>query len=254
MTDLAALQAGFRAYLLGGASDAIERAIVDDRPGATARLSIYRNHVRLSLTAALAATFPVVVRLVGEAFFADVANRYIAASPPDQPVLSEYGVDFPGHLANDPRLAAMAWMADVARLEWLLNAAFHADRRPALQPAAFAAVAPEAVADLRLALQPGTEILRSAWPVDLIWLANQPAADGSGVDLQSGPADLLVFRRSDDAAVLRLTSGESAFLQALAAGRTLEDAVSRASVDNPAFDLTAALLRYLDLQILAANL
>ena len=252
---LADLQAGFRGYLLGTpkatVDPALDRTIFPDRPGAAARLAIYRNHVRLSLTAALAATYPVVARLVGEAFFADVARGYIAGTPPQQPVLSEYGEGLAAHLSADPRLQSLPWIADVARLEWLLNAAFHCERHPPLRPADLAAIAPEVAADLRLSLQPGTAILRSPWPVDRIWLANQPPADGSGVDIDAGAVDLLVIRRDSDAAFLTLAAGEAAFLTALDAGQRLEDAVLAAGAETGDFPLAASLARFLALGIFA---
>ncbi len=252
---LADLQAGFRGYLFGtpkAAVDyALDRAIVPDRPGAAARLAIYRNHVRLSLTAALAATYQVVARLVGEAFFADVARAYIGGTPPLQPVLSEYGEGFAARLSADPRLQSMPWIADVAHLEWLLNVAFHCERHPPLCPADLAAIAPEAAAELRLSLQPGTAILRSPWPVDRIWLANQPPADGSGVDIDAGAVDLLVMRRDSDAAFLSLAAGEAAFLAALDAGQRLEDAVLSAAAETGHFPLAASLARFLSLGIFA---
>src|SRR5262245_40379998 len=76
------LQAAFAGYLLGAERGDLAAGIVPGAISAAGRLAIYRNHVRISLTGALAATYPVVQRLVGEAFFAGAARTYVVQQPP----------------------------------------------------------------------------------------------------------------------------------------------------------------------------
>ena len=76
MPALLDLQSEFASFLAGGGAESMAAAIVGDSIGAEARLRIYRHHVRHSLTAALAATFPTVQALVGEAFFAGMVRGY----------------------------------------------------------------------------------------------------------------------------------------------------------------------------------
>src|SRR2546425_8674290 len=82
MSSLRELQAGFRAALLAGDERGVAPDVVDDGVNASARLAVYRHHVRTSLTAALEATFPVVCRLVDWRFFGWLADCYVRAHPP----------------------------------------------------------------------------------------------------------------------------------------------------------------------------
>ncbi len=68
------LQHRFAAAVISGDAAGIAAAIVDDAPGAAARLGIYANHFRVTLIDALAATFPVVRQLVGDGFFRTAAR------------------------------------------------------------------------------------------------------------------------------------------------------------------------------------
>src|SRR5437870_2320134 len=134
MSSLRELQAGVRAALLADDERGVAPDVVDDGLSASARLAVYRHHVFTSLTEALEATYPVVCRLVDRRFFGWVADQYVRVRPPAGPCLFEYGADFPEFVAAFPACAHLPWLADVARLEWAMNAALHAPDAPALEP------------------------------------------------------------------------------------------------------------------------
>jgi hypothetical protein len=226
------LQQEFRRHLLGEQTRSLSAAVLADGMSSEARLQIYRNHVRLSLREALRTTFPVVQRLVGEEFFAGLARQFVAAHPPSSPCLSEFGDRFPDFIAAFPAAAALPYLADVARLEWALNVAWHSGMEPALEAAALAALDPEALAGSTLQLQPSLRLLSSAWPVAAIWRANQTGKDGSGVDLSAGGGDLLVWRQRgdevDDAVFQPIAPEAAAFIRTLLAGGDLPAALALA--------------------------
>jgi uncharacterized protein (UPF0276 family) len=70
------------------------------------RFDVHRNNVVTSLTAALAATFPVVLELVGADFFQAMAREFVRAAPPASPVLAEYGEAFADFVAGFRRRRA----------------------------------------------------------------------------------------------------------------------------------------------------
>jgi hypothetical protein len=128
-----------------------------------------------------------------------------------------------------------------------MNTALHAEDVPAMTPAALAAVPPEDVGRLSLRVDPSAGWLRSPWPVDRIWRANQTGADPEAfVDLAAGEARLEVRRRDDTVTLMRLEAGEFALRATLRQGATLEMAADAALAENPAFELTAALRALLD--------
>ena len=76
----------------------------------------------------MATTFATVQALVGEDFFRTMARAYVARTLPMQPVLAEYGVDFPAFVADHAPARGLAYLPDIARLDWALNAALQAPR------------------------------------------------------------------------------------------------------------------------------
>jgi len=255
MRTLAELQGALRAALLGGDARAAASAVIADGLAPEARLAIYRHHVRTSLTAVLRETFPVVCRLVGEAFFGYAADRFIRREPPAGPCLFEYGARFADFLAGFPPCHALPYLPDVARLEWALNAAYHAEDTAAPGGPALAAGLAGLPADARglvaFTFHPSVRYLASLYPIGVIWRANQDR-EGSGalVDLDSGTAHLEIWRAGDDAVFRPLPPAAWALRAALAAGRSLEDAGGIALGVDAHFDLAGAIAALLSDDIL----
>ena len=134
----------------------------------TARLQIYRHHVLTSLTDVLQTTFPVICRLVDERFFRYAADAYLRQYPPEAPCLFEYGAHFPAFLATFPPCRHLEYLTDVARLEWAMHMALHAEVRLPLDPAELGGLAPHDVAQLVFQFDPSVTLLDSPWPIDQI--------------------------------------------------------------------------------------
>ncbi|ODT17273.1 MAG: hypothetical protein ABS35_26265 [Kaistia sp. SCN 65-12] len=253
MLGLRDLQAAFAGILRGDDQPRLEAVVSGDSIPAAARLRVHRHHIEQSLVAALAATFSTVQAIVGEDFFRAMARRYVAGDLPHQPVLAEYGAGFPAFIADYEPATSLPYLADVARLDWALNLAFHSLAANHLTAADLSSLPPERIAELPLALAPGAGVLRSSYPIDRIWQVSQPGAADGTVDLGAGGVSLLVLRREDDAAFVQVSEAEEAFLSALGRGETLERAVEVGFRTNDAFDLSTTFTRLLALKAIAAT-
>ena len=245
MPTLRELQQELRAALLDGDEHAAAARIQPDGPGPPARLAVYRHHVMTSLTAALESTYPVVARLVDQRFFRYAADRYIREHPPTGPCLFEYGGDFGDFLERFEPTRHLAYLPDVARLEWAMNVASHADDAAPISPDALRSSA-------EVALHPCVTLLGSPWPVDAIWRANQPQATDQTVNLDSGGVRVQVWRERDDVVFRRLGVEAFAFVDGLRRGGGLEAATEAALAADPAADLAALIRMLLDDGVLIA--
>jgi hypothetical protein len=246
------LQAAFANHIVDADRADLVAAVVGDAIPAAARLDVHRHHVFRSLGTALAATFPTVQALVGADFFGGLARTFIAQSLPTQPVLAEYGAGLPAFLAGYEAARDLPYLADIARLDWALNVAFHAPAGSRLRVADLSNIPAERLPVMSVALAAGAVVISSPYPLDLIWAASQPGAAGGTVDLNSGAAHLLVLRRPDDSAFVSLTAGETAFVASLADGKTLEAAAGAAFQADAIFDLSTSFARLLGLEAFAA--
>lgn len=227
---LAELQAAFAGGLRTGVMPPALVGLVG--PGAAPPprlLYLHRNHVRTTLGAALALHFPVVRRLVGAEAFTVIANRFIAAHPPVDPVMALYGAGLPGFLAGEAALASHGVVAAVAGFEWARHRASILPGGRTLIPADLQALSPDLLDDLRLGLHPTASLLDSDVDVERVWLANQPGCDGGMDGSVHRACRLVVWRDAGDAIrAAPLSPADLAFLSALAAGQPLGRAVAAA--------------------------
>lgn len=207
------------------------------------RLQIYRNHHRVSLAGALSACFPVVERLVGTACFTALARRYVETRPPRAGQLLDYGRGFPAFLEGAETLAGLAYVTEVAALEWLRQEAYHAEDAPRLHLARLAEVPPSAQEYLRLALHPSVRLLRSPYPVVSIWRTNHRDAEPEVIDLARGGENALVWRSAAGVEVRRVDAADMALIGLLQAGEPFSLACEAALERSGAFDPGQALAR-----------
>jgi hypothetical protein len=246
MPSLRELQRGFSAAALFGDGAAVVRlSIVAGDLDPQTRIAIYRNNILGNYRKVLAATFPVVRRLVGGPFFDAATDQFVRGHPSRHGDVNRYGGDYAAFLVSYPPARELNYLADVARLEWAIDQANIAADAAPFDMTALAAVVPDALGELRFRLHPSARLIASPFPILRIWQVNQPRHEGDDrVDLGEGADTLLVTRGGRGVAIDRLGKGEHAFLSALAANATLGVASSRAGEVEPEFDLASALRRH----------
>ncbi len=202
----------------------------EGRPDAR-RFAVYRNNVAVGLIGAIEARYPIVRRLVGDAFFRAMAGAFVAGQKPPSPVLIHYGESFPAFVAGFEPAREIAYLSDVARLENAWVEAYHAAEAPALTLDALANIAPEDFGALRFSPHPAARLLGFSHPAASIWAAHQ------GTDAPRPPEDwraeeALVTRPEADVLVRVLPPGGWEFARALFAGATLGEAAERAAAEG----------------------
>lgn len=210
-----------------------------------ARIGIYRNNVFGNYRNALAATFPVIKRLLGAPSFHGAVDAFVRAYPSTGGDLNTYGGEFAAFLGVYPPTIERAYLPDVARLEWAFDQAQRAADAPPLDLQQLAAVPADEIAALRLVLHPATCLVASSFPIFRIWQINQPDRTGEEhVDFTSGVDRLLVARGAGGVSIERLSAGEHALLCAIAAGTPLGTAAERAADEESEFDLGRVLRKH----------
>jgi hypothetical protein len=204
------------------------------------RFGVYRNNFRAGLCRALASRFPVTEKLVGDLFFAAMAQSFITQYPPTSPMLFGYGDDFADFVhAYDPA-TKLDYLTDVVRLETARGKAYHAVDVAPLEPAILADLDTDILPTLSFVFHPSVSLVRSAHPIVTIWAMNAGEAKLSPIEPWIGE-DALVARPHLTVRVQRLPPGGAAFLEALVSGTTLAAGVEAALANANDFDLTANL-------------
>jgi hypothetical protein len=237
MPSLREVQRAIRASLVEREDGAAASFILGEELAPEQRLSVYRNTFASALANALRLSFPAVERLVGTGFFEGAARIFAHGRPPASAYLDEYGSEFAGFLACFPPAASLAYLPDVARLEWAVTRALHAPDAPPLDPWRVAQVARDEYERIRFVVHPSVSLVAARYPVDAVWravLAQDDAALGT-IDIAAGPVRLIVERLATGVDVSRIDEPARRFAGALFSGQPLGSVLAASEdIDAPA--------------------
>jgi hypothetical protein len=233
MSVLAQQQQGLlNALFASGKSGAINSvAVRADSMGARG-LKAYQSNGHALAQRALAAAYPVVVQLLGEESFGELARALWHAQPPVCGDIARWGEGLPDFVRNNHQLTEEPYLADVARVEWALHRCATA-RDVTLFPESLALLGTQEPEALWLQLAPGVSVVRSAWPVASVVLAHQAGSGVSlaeaGARLRNGRAeDALVWRQGLRPRLRHAFAGEADFVSQLCQGSAFGPALDAA--------------------------
>ncbi|MGZ5203021.1 MAG: multinuclear nonheme iron-dependent oxidase, partial [Telluria sp.] len=224
---LAELQQAFGAALFDAAQAARLAPRLKGEPG---RFGIYRGNLAGAWRRALASAYPLLRRLLGEEAFDGIGRAYGRAHPAQDPDLNRFGAGLAEFLPGDDE---RPWLADLARLEWSIHAAWYAPDAPATGAgplALLASLSPQQFEASRAILHPSLRLYSSDWATAALWLSEQPdgAPAPAGMDR---PGHALVLRARWQVTLREIDAAEYAALERLANGESFGAAL------DAAFDL-----------------
>ncbi len=216
------------------------------------RYNVYRNNVTVSLIEALASIYPAFQRITGGDFFRAMARFHLRETPPNSPLLFEYGRAFPDFIDRYEHARPMPWLSDVARIERAWLDSYHAADAEPLAAKALAAIPADRLADVVLQVHPATRIVRSRYAAVTIFAANR--ASGSPPQINAAELeDALITRPQLEVMVRHLPLGGAVFLQCLAVAMPLGEAAAAALESCPSFDISVAIAGMLEAGAFAAT-
>jgi hypothetical protein len=214
-------------------------------------LEVYRNNYRGNLHDALAGAYPVIKQLVGDDFFRFMARKFVEQYPSRSANLHHYGVELADFLTGFAPARELAYLPDVAALEWACHVAYFAEDAELPTLDRLAQLSPEQYSGLQFHLHPACRIVRSPYPLGAIWHAHQPgAAADFHIDLDSGAAIVLVSRKEDRVQVSDLSAAEANWIARIQSGNPLGAATLDTLERYADFDLQATLLKLVGLHVL----
>ncbi|MBK9518330.1 MAG: putative DNA-binding domain-containing protein [Anaeromyxobacter sp.] len=241
---LAETQALLHGALTGTAPPGALEACLLDTPGLAAveGAGLYAAMYRARLTGALREVFPALARGLGPARFEALAEAYLARHPSEHHDVGRVGRRLPGFLRRHPA-PERSDLADLAALEWARHRVFFARPVVAAGPGAFAAIAPEAFAEVRLRLSPALVLLRLRHDVAPAW-RDLTAGEAAG-PARPAPTALAVWRRGFEVFHAPLGPAEAEALR-IARSATMGEALAPfASGPDPAAAARQALAGWL---------
>lgn len=165
-----------------------------------ARVDIYRNNVLGTLKNALSDVYLVCEALVGIDYFNQLVTSHIQQHPSRQRNLDLYGENFPSTLhaliKEHTELEDLAYLADVAQLEWLLHKSYFASDRTHFDVEQFGQLSAEQQMKVKFKLSEDIGLMSSSYPVYDIWQSHQQESEeGITVNFEEKKHNYIVVQR-----------------------------------------------------------
>lgn len=210
--------------------DKIESEIKENGISASLRMNVYYNNVLGSITTALKDTYQAVNLLVGDEFFSYAVKCFLKTDLPKSGDLALFGEKFPGFLANFSPCKNIAYIEDVARMEWLRYLAYGAKDEAPLAISHLTKITPQELENLTFKFVSSANLIKSNHPLDIIFDLCFPKeknkfADDDGIELPKRGCYLLVYRKKYHLTHLVLDKKSYVIIEKLIQGVSLGEAV-----------------------------
>jgi hypothetical protein len=218
VSSLAELQHALQRHVLTGDA-AIESAVHGTAAvPASTRLRVYFGAYRSRLAEALAANMPRLQQLLGAQEFAALAARYLEICPSQLPSIRWFGDRLAHVLAQSH--PGQPWLAELARWEWAIAAAFDARDATPIGIDALAAVEPGDWAGLQLEFHPSVQSLQMATNAPALFKALTEEQAPPEPALLEQPQAWILWRRDLKTQYRSLDPAQAAALDVVRAGGT----------------------------------
>jgi hypothetical protein len=215
-------------------------------------MGIYQNSAIANITNSLILTYPVIEKLVGEAFFKAMCREFIYLTWPQSGNMDDYGAEFPEFLAEFEHAKHLVYLKDVARLEWAFHQSSLADDAIIIDWSTLAQVSD--ILQLKFLVTPSLSLVNSTFPVDKIWLLNQddisPDTKISLTNEQDNDTFIVLFRQQLKTTILPISEGEFTMLHAFYNEETFEKAIVDASEKQVDFFVDDSLKKFIELGVI----
>ena len=219
------LQAAFLQELRGVGNTALRQQIVAGKLDPVQRLGIYRGNSIFACRNALEQIYPVCLRILGDAYFGQLALEYIDDHPSTQPDLNVYGEAWPQFLQQlisaESAMAALPYLPDLACLEWHYHAAYYADDDTGIDFAGLQQVAPSLQDNICWQGSASLALMQSAYPLFAIWHGNRGDNAVDSVVGLTEPECLVIYRHDYELLVETIDGNSYELLQGVLQSKTM---------------------------------
>ena len=222
------LERAFQDYLLSS-SERFAQSVRDTRKAdRNTLLDVYRDGYALRLIEVLANDYPGVMAMAGPADFDYMARAYIAAHPSHHASVRWFGKDLAGFLAITPPFSGSPAVAEMARFEWALGAAFDSPDVKPIGADVLMALPPEAWETLSFSTLPSLRVLSFAFDVPRAWQRREEQGAGNLDAAQAeAPTPWVIWRPQFTSNFRSLEADEAVMLAALVQGHPFPELCKR---------------------------
>jgi len=190
-------------------------------------LKIYRGNLVFGLIGAMKETYVFTLFLLGENNFNFFCRDFLYQNPSRDSDLIQYGGGFGDFLAAREEIQHLAFIPEVARLEWALERAFYAPPEPSLT-----GELPEIGRESKLGFKNSVRLVQSAYKIHEAWAGfTEKGVDGfEGEMFKKEPESLVVWSDNGSPRVTPVNETLAAWMKGALQGQSPSSLVQSAGL------------------------
>ncbi len=197
-----------------------------------ARIAAYTQGYPARVTEALRESYPALANILGDGSLAGLSDRYRGVLPDEPLNLNDVGADLPHFLQTDRLTEQLAFLPELAELEWAITRSFHAAAGDRFDPIDCKRWSIDDWQRAQIRFQPGLALLRSHWPLRALHATRNQDRDEIDVDLEQGGECVVIFRRGFEVVVEAVEVREADAIEAFRGEATLAEVSERLARDG----------------------
>ncbi|HAT1771357.1 TPA: putative DNA-binding domain-containing protein [Legionella pneumophila] len=180
-------------------------------------ISVYMESHHATLFNHLKSTFPLCMRLVGDAFWYALLHRYINHYESTQYDINQYGDSLPQFIANFEPAKELPYLHELCSIEWHWHTLKLASPAKSFDFESFACIDEMSFQSLCFHLTPNLKILDSQYPIYQIWAMNYFQQDKQ-IQISGSPEKVVIYQHNDLPCIMLISKEEYLFLEHLSSG------------------------------------
>lgn len=217
MSSLAQIQSDFLSFILSGGKNIFSDINETARANKDIRLGVYYDAYRIRFREILMEDYEKLHTLVGDDYFEEIVEAYTANQPSSDPNARYISQALPQFLEENAPFNECAFLAEMARFEWVLSETIDAADAPILTLADLQSVQPAHFPSVVFQCHPAVRQLTLKWNMPAIWQAMASDDEPCEPTPYDIPVTWLLWREPSglQSTFCSLTTAENSVLQGI---------------------------------------
>lgn len=213
------------------------------------RLRVYQNNYFASLMSNLRDIYPSIVLLLGDEGFSFLAKLFFEAQAPNSGKMIYLGKGFPGFLASQEHLHELAYIEDVARLDWAHHQSYYQASLPAATAEDLQTIPPAKLASYQINLQPSLQCIESSFAIFDLWQMHFNEAGHDQLLIECAQ-DVVIYQKELEIELALVDNAIVRFIDLLQRNISLGNAIDKTLENCDDFEPSSALAFLLGEQLI----
>jgi len=214
------------------------------------RLDIYRNNIFGSFDDCLEMTYKITKKIVGDDYFSYLCDEYKKQYKSDSGNLEDYGEFFPQLIKELEKKHKLAYLSDIANLEWRFNLAYFSKDITDIDLEKLQSLNEEEFMQLEFCLNPSCHLIASNYPIYSIWQQNIKR-NSKEINIEEKKGEFIIISRPDfKVKILQLSKVEFDFLNMIKNQQNLYEIYQTITKKEKFFDIGSIINKFISLRVI----